>query len=40
LAPVKDRVVIATKFGWDIDPVERKPRGAVTSDPAVIRQVV
>jgi aryl-alcohol dehydrogenase-like predicted oxidoreductase len=27
LAPVKDRVVIATKFGWDIDPVERKPRG-------------
>jgi aryl-alcohol dehydrogenase-like predicted oxidoreductase len=40
LAPVKDRVVIATKFGWDIDPVERKPRGGVTSDPAVIRQVV
>jgi aryl-alcohol dehydrogenase-like predicted oxidoreductase len=40
LAPVKDRVVIATKFGWDIDPVERKPRGGVGSDPAVIRQVV
>src|SRR5215217_6635318 len=40
LAPVKRRVVIATKFGWDIDPVERKPRGRVTSDPAVIRQVV
>ncbi len=40
LAPVKDRVVIATKFGWDIDPAERKPRGRVTSDPAVIRQVV
>jgi aryl-alcohol dehydrogenase-like predicted oxidoreductase len=40
LAPVKDRVEIATKFGWDIDPVERKSRGAVTSDPAVIRQVV
>jgi aryl-alcohol dehydrogenase-like predicted oxidoreductase len=33
-------VVIATKFGWDIDPVQRKPRGGVTSDPAVIRQVV
>jgi aryl-alcohol dehydrogenase-like predicted oxidoreductase len=40
LAPFKDQVVIATKFGWDIDPVERKPRGAVTSNPAVIRQVV
>src|SRR6187455_2350418 len=40
LSPVQDRVVIATKFGWDIDPVERKPRGRVTSDPAVIRQVV
>ena len=38
LAPFKDQVVIATKFGWDIDPVERKPRGAVTSNPAVIRQ--
>ena len=40
LAPVKDHVVIATKFGWDIDPIERKPRGRVTSDPTVIRQVV
>src|SRR6187200_1908917 len=40
LSPVQDRVVIATKFGWDIDPVERKPRGRVTSDPAVIRRVV
>jgi aryl-alcohol dehydrogenase-like predicted oxidoreductase len=33
-------VVIATKFGWDIDPVERKPRGRVTSRPEVIKQVV
>ena len=40
LSPVQDRVVIATKFGWDIDPVKRKPRGRVTSDPAVIRRVV
>ena len=40
LAQVKNQVVIATKFGWDIDPVERKPRGRVTSNPAVIRQVV
>ena len=27
-APHKGQVVIATKFGWDIDPVERKPQGA------------
>ena len=27
LAPLRDRVVIATKFAADIDPVERKPRG-------------
>ena len=40
LAPYRDQVVIATKFGWDIDPVERKPRGRVTSRPEVIRQVV
>ena len=40
LAPYRDQVVIATKFGWDIDPVERQPRGRVTSRPEVIRQVV
>jgi aryl-alcohol dehydrogenase-like predicted oxidoreductase len=40
LAPHKGQVVIATKFGWDIDPVERKPRGRVTSRPEVIKQVV
>jgi len=40
LAPYRDEVVIATKFGWDIDPVERKSRGRVTSRPEVIRQVV
>jgi aryl-alcohol dehydrogenase-like predicted oxidoreductase len=40
LAPYKGQVVIATKFGWDIDPVERKPRGRVTSRPDVIEQVV
>ena len=33
LAPYKGQVVIATKFGWDIDPVERKPSGQVTSRP-------
>jgi aryl-alcohol dehydrogenase-like predicted oxidoreductase len=40
LAPYKDQVVIATKFGWDIDPVERKSRGAVTSRPEVIKNVI
>ena len=40
LAPCHDQVVIATKFGWDIDSVERKPRGRVTSRPEVIQQVV
>ena len=40
LAPYRGQVVIATKFGWDIDPVERKPSGRVTSRPEVIKQVV
>jgi aryl-alcohol dehydrogenase-like predicted oxidoreductase len=40
LAPHQGEVVIATKFGWDIDPVERKPRGRVTSRPEVIKRVV
>src|ERR671916_2375555 len=40
LAPYRDQVVIATKFGWDIDPVERKPSGRVTSRPDVIKDVV
>jgi aryl-alcohol dehydrogenase-like predicted oxidoreductase len=40
LAPYRDQVVVATKFGWDIDPVERKPRGRVSSRPEVIKQVV
>jgi aryl-alcohol dehydrogenase-like predicted oxidoreductase len=40
LAPYQGQVVIATKFGWDIDPVERKSRGRVTSRPEVIRTVV
>jgi aryl-alcohol dehydrogenase-like predicted oxidoreductase len=40
LAPYQGRVVIATKFGFDIDPAERRPRGAVTSRPEVVKQVV
>jgi aryl-alcohol dehydrogenase-like predicted oxidoreductase len=40
LAPYRDQVVVATKFGWDIDPVERRARGRVTSRPEVIARVV
>jgi aryl-alcohol dehydrogenase-like predicted oxidoreductase len=40
LAPYEGQVVIATKFGWDIDPVERQPRGRVTSRPEVVKHVV
>ncbi len=40
LAPFKGQVVIATKFGWDIDPAERKPSGRVSSRPEVIKDVV
>ncbi len=39
LAPVRDSVVIATKFGFDIDPVSRERRG-FNSRPDHIRQVV
>ena len=40
LEPYRGAVVIATKFGWDIDPVERKGSGRVASRPEVIKQVV
>jgi aryl-alcohol dehydrogenase-like predicted oxidoreductase len=40
LGAYQGQVVIATKFGWDIDPVERKPRGRVNSRPEVIKHVV
>jgi len=39
LRPVRGRVVIATKFGFDIDPATRETRG-VTSRPERIRQAV
>ena len=39
LRPCRDRVVIATKFGFDIDPDTRENRG-VTSRPERIRQAV
>lgn len=40
LAPVRDRVVIATKFGWNIDPetVERRP--GLNSRPDHVRRAV
>lgn len=38
LAPVRDRVVIATKFGFEVDPVTRERRG-LNSRPEYIRKV-
>jgi aryl-alcohol dehydrogenase-like predicted oxidoreductase len=38
LAPLRDQVVIATKFGFDIDPSTRKQRG-VNSQPKHIKEV-
>ena len=39
LAPFKGRVVIATKFGWDIDPETGERRGGLNSRPEHIKQV-
>ncbi len=39
LRPVRDQVVIATKFGFDIDPATHANRG-VTSRPVAIRRAV
>jgi aryl-alcohol dehydrogenase-like predicted oxidoreductase len=39
LAPLRDHVVIATKFGFDIDPVTGLRSGGVNSRPEHIRQV-
>src|ERR1700752_1264813 len=40
LAPFKGKVVIATKFGWDIDPETGKHRGGVNSKPEQINRAV
>lgn len=40
LAPVRDRVKIATKFGWDIDPVTGVFRGGLDSSPKRIRVAI
>ena len=39
LAPFKDQVVIATKFGFDIDPKTGERRGGVNSRPEHVRMV-
>ncbi len=40
LAPFRGEVVIATKFGWDIDPETGKHHGGVNSKPPHIRAAV
>lgn len=40
LAPMRDRVVIATKFGFDIDPVTGENHGGMNSRPEHIRECV
>ncbi|MBY4607012.1 aldo/keto reductase [Rhizobium sp. 9T] len=40
LAPVRDKVKIATKFGWDIDQQTGEHRGGVNSKPAQIRRAI
>ena len=37
IAPIRTQVKIATKFGWDVDPVTGENRGGVTSRPERIR---
>jgi len=40
LRPIRDQVVIATKFGFDIDPVTGQRRPGLNSRPEHLRQVV
>jgi aryl-alcohol dehydrogenase-like predicted oxidoreductase len=40
LAPIRDKVIIATKFGFDIDPETGERRSGVNSRPEHINQVV
>ena len=39
LAPVRDAVVIATKFGFDVDPATAERRGGLNSRPEHIKAV-
>ena len=40
LSPVRDQVVIATKFGFNLDPVTRTNLGGLNSQPEHIKQAV
>jgi aryl-alcohol dehydrogenase-like predicted oxidoreductase len=40
LAPIRDAVVVATKFGWNIDPDTGQQRPGLNSQPAHIKRVV
>ena len=40
LAPIRDKCVIATKFGWNIDPVTGERRPGLNSRPEHIKQAV
>ena len=40
VAPFRKNVVLATKFGWDIDPDTGQRRGGVNSQPAAIRRAL
>jgi aryl-alcohol dehydrogenase-like predicted oxidoreductase len=39
LEPIRDNVLIATKFGFDIDPITGKRKGGTNSRPEHIKQV-
>jgi aryl-alcohol dehydrogenase-like predicted oxidoreductase len=39
-APIRDKVKIATKFGWNIDQATGENKGGVNSRPAQIRSVI
>ncbi|HEY0275367.1 MAG TPA: aldo/keto reductase, partial [Paenirhodobacter sp.] len=40
ISPIRDKVILATKFGWDIDQVTGEHRGGVNSRPAQIRSSI
>ncbi len=40
LAPVRDQVVIASKFGWDVNPETGEQSGGVNSRPEHIRRAI
>ncbi len=40
LAPFREQVVIATKFGWNLDPMARVNLGGLTSEPEHLKRAV